>query len=56
MKKVVSVSYTHLDVYKRQMQRRAATKERVAEVDKEINMDDKEVMPVEDLELSLIHI
>ena len=32
------------------MQRRATSKKRAAEVDKEINMDDKEATPVEDLE------
>ena len=32
------------------MQRRATSKKRAAEVDKEINMEDKEATPVEDIE------
>ena len=32
------------------MQRRATSKKRTAEVEKEINMDDKEATPVEDIE------
>ena len=67
---IITVSYTHLDVYKRQlltqfliqlgsgypardsgkMMRRATSKKRAAEAEKELDMDNKEATPVEDVE------